>query len=107
VGVFPNARKPRVLWAGLSGEIEKTAEMQRLLNNRLAPLGFEREEKDFNPHLTLGRVKSDKKFRELLAAANAYQLPALPFEVREVVLMKSELDPAGARYTCLTKAYLR
>jgi RNA 2',3'-cyclic 3'-phosphodiesterase len=107
VGVFPNARKPRVLWVGLSGEVEKTAEMQRLLNERLAPLGFEPETKDFNPHLTLCRVKSDKKVRELVARANAYQFPALTFDIREIVLMKSELDPAGARYTCLTKVPLR
>jgi 2'-5' RNA ligase len=107
VGVFPNARKPRVLWAGLSGDVEKTAEMQRLLNDRLTPLGFEREEKDFNPHLTLGRIKSEKKIRELLAVANAYPLAPLAFDVRELVLMKSELLPAGARYTSLAIFPLR
>jgi 2'-5' RNA ligase len=101
VGVFPNARKPRVLWAGLSGQLETTAKMHRLLNDRLTPLGFEREEKDFNPHLTVGRIKSDKKIRELLAAANAYPLPPLAFDVREILLMKSELLPTGARYTSL------
>ena len=107
VGAFPNARKPRVIWAGLSGEVEKTADLQRKLNAGLVPLGFEPEEKAFNPHLTLCRVKSDKKIRELLAAANAYPLPALSFEVREFVLMKSELEPAGAKYSRIATALLQ
>src|SRR5215510_15157292 len=40
-GVFPNTRQPRVLWAGLSGEIEKAVEMRRSLNDGLALIGFE------------------------------------------------------------------
>lgn len=106
-GVFPNARQPRILWAGLAGEIEKAAEMQRRLDERLALIGFEREEKAFRPHLTIGRVKSNRKTRELLALADAHRLPALSFVVTEIVLMKSELHPARARYTLMTRASLQ
>jgi RNA 2',3'-cyclic 3'-phosphodiesterase len=102
-GVFPNARQPRVLWAGLAGEIEKAVEMRKRLNDGLALIGFELEEKDFHPHLTIGRVKSNKNARELLALASARQVPALSFVVTEIVLMKSELHPAGARYTPIAK----
>jgi 2'-5' RNA ligase len=105
-GVFPNARQPRILWAGLAGEIEKTAEMRKRLDDGLALIGFEREEKDFRPHLTIGRVKSNGKIRELFAIAGARQVPALSFVVTEIVLMKSELHPAGARYTPMAKASL-
>jgi 2'-5' RNA ligase len=103
-GVFPNARQPRVLWAGLSGEIEKAVEIQRRLDGRLAAIGFGREEKPFRPHLTVGRIKSNKKTRELIALAEAYQLPDLSFDVKEMVVMKSELRREGALYTCLAKA---
>src|SRR5882672_2884931 len=72
-GVFPNARQPRVLWAGLSGEVENVVEMHRRLDERLALIGFKREEKMFNPHLTIGRLKSNKKTRELLALAGAHR----------------------------------
>jgi RNA 2',3'-cyclic 3'-phosphodiesterase len=106
-GVFPNARQPRVLWAGVRGEIEKTMEMRRLLEEKLALIGFEPEEKDFHPHLTIGRVKSNRKTRELLALADAHRLPALSFVVSEIVLMKSELRPAGAEYTPMARAFLR
>jgi len=105
-GVFPNARQPRVLWAGLAGEIEKTVEMRKRLDDGLALIGFEREEKHFRPHLTIGRMKSNRKTRELLALADARQVPALSFVVTEIVLMKSELRPAGAQYTPMAKAPL-
>ena len=106
-GVFPNVRQPRVLWAGLSGEIEKAVEIQRRLDERLMTIGFDREEKPFRPHLTIGRVKSNRKTRELLALADSYQLPRLAFDVKEIVVMKSELLQAGARYTSLARAGMR
>jgi 2'-5' RNA ligase len=102
-GFFPNARQPRVLWAGLSGEVENVAEMHRRLDERLSLIGFKREEKKFHPHLTIGRLKSNKKTRELIALTDAYRLPALSFVVTEIVLMKSELHPAGAEYTPMAK----
>jgi hypothetical protein len=42
----------------------------------------------------------------LVALADAHQLPALSFQVNEIVLMKSELLPAGARYTVMARASL-
>ncbi|MGH9849358.1 MAG: RNA 2',3'-cyclic phosphodiesterase [Blastocatellia bacterium] len=106
-GVFPNARQPRVLWAGLAGETEKAVEIQRRLDERLAAIRFDREEKSFRPHLTIGRVKSNRRTRELLALTRSYQLPRLAFDVKEIVVMKSELLPAGARYTSLARAGMR
>jgi RNA 2',3'-cyclic 3'-phosphodiesterase len=105
-GVFPNERQPRVLWAGLSGDVGNVVELHRRLDERLAMIGFKRDEKKFHPHLTIGRLKSNKKIRELLALAHAYQLPALSFVVSEIVLMKSELHPAGAEYTPIAKTGL-
>lgn len=105
-GFFPNRQRPRTLWTGLAGEIEKLMEMQRRLDEKLAAMGFEREEKAFRPHLTIGRVRSNANARELVARAGVYSLPALSFDVREIVLMKSELHRAGAQYTALAKAPL-
>jgi RNA 2',3'-cyclic 3'-phosphodiesterase len=102
-GAFPNERQPRVLWAGLSGDVGIVVEMRSRLDERLALIGFKRDEKKFHPHLTIGRLKSNKKVRELLALAYMYQLPALSFAVTEIVLMKSELHPAGAEYSPIAK----
>jgi RNA 2',3'-cyclic 3'-phosphodiesterase len=105
-GVFPNARQPRTLWAGLSGAVENIVEMHVRLDERLALIGFKPEEKEFHPHLTIGRLKSNKKTHELLALAEAHPLPALSFAVTEMVLMKSELHPAGSEYTPMARAHL-
>lgn len=102
-GVFPNFRQPKVLWAGLAGELEAAGKLQRRLEAELTSLGFAPEDKPFKPHLTIGRVKSPKNARQVAALTEIQTLPDLPFEVRGIVLMKSELHPAGARYTPLAK----
>ena len=56
--------------------------------------------------MTIGRVKSGKNARQVAAMAEIHQLPALSFEVGEIVLMKSELHKSGKRYTPLAKAAL-
>jgi RNA 2',3'-cyclic 3'-phosphodiesterase len=106
-GFFPNARHPRVLWVGLSGEVERLERLQEQLDERLAGIGFDNEEKDFQPHLTVGRIRSNKNLRELLARSDGYTLPALSFVVQEIVLMKSDLLPSGACHTELAKARLK
>jgi 2'-5' RNA ligase len=103
-GVFPNARHPRVLWIGLDGEVETLERLQERLDERLTSIGFDPEEKDFSPHLTVGRVRSGKNARELLAKANDYPLPPMSFVVEEILLMKSDLHPAGAQYSELARA---
>ncbi len=106
-GVFPNARHPRVLWVGLDGEVETLERLQERLDERLASIGFDPEEKDFSPHLTVGRVRSNKNARELLARAGDYSLPALSFVVQEILLMKSDLHPSGAQYAELARAKMK
>lgn len=106
-GVFPNLRQPRVLWAGLAGEIEMAAQLQSRLEQALTAQGFAPEDKPFNPHLTVGRVKSQQNARQVAALAEIQSLPEIAFEVREIVLMKSDLHPTGARYTALAKSPLQ
>jgi RNA 2',3'-cyclic 3'-phosphodiesterase len=106
-GVFPNARHPRVLWIGLGGEIEKLERLQEQLDERLAEIGFDNEEKDFQPHLTVGRIRSNKNLRELLARSVGFSLPELSFVVKAIVLMKSDLLPTGACYSELAKAQFK
>ena len=57
VGVFPNARRPRVIWIGLGGALEPLLALQHSIDRELEGLGFARERRPFTPHLTLGRVR--------------------------------------------------
>ncbi len=105
-GYFPNFRQPRVLWVGLAGETGIAAELQERLEEGLITIGFDQQDKPFKAHLTIGRVKSGKNVKQLVAASDMYPLPELSFEVGEIVLMKSDLHPAGARYTALIRCPL-
>jgi 2'-5' RNA ligase len=102
LGAFPNARRPRVIWVGIVGEVERLGRLQTRLESALEPLGFPREERSFRPHLTLGRVKDPRRPPDLTRAlAETTLLAGNPFDVREILLYKSDLRPTGAIYTKL------
>ncbi|HEY6010686.1 MAG TPA: RNA 2',3'-cyclic phosphodiesterase, partial [Nitrospirota bacterium] len=107
VGTFPNPRSARVVWIGVSGEVEKLARLQAVAEDAMNGLGFEREKRAFTPHLTLGRIKyihSRDRWMQALDSVKDAKLPA--FEVKSVSLMKSELKPSGAVYTEMGKINL-
>lgn len=99
VGAFPNARRPRVIWIGVA-DAEPLRRLHAALGRALAPLGFAPEDRPFQPHVTLGRVRDNARPADLarfgeLAGAVAY---AGAFPVHSLDLMRSELSPQGARY---------
>jgi 2'-5' RNA ligase len=57
LGVFPNQRQPRVLWAGVAGDMDPLAGVQLGVEEAMAEQGFTKERRSFNPHLTIGRVR--------------------------------------------------
>ncbi|HJY80927.1 MAG TPA: RNA 2',3'-cyclic phosphodiesterase [Candidatus Binatia bacterium] len=100
LGAFPNLRRPRVLWVGLSGE--GLPEMRRAIETALMPLDFPPEEREFTPHLTLGRVRSLRGWERLLAVVKAYEQVCFgESTVDQVILYQSELRPEGAVYSPL------
>lgn len=107
VGAFPDPRQPRILWVGLRGDLGPLVQLQKELDEGLSRIGFEPDRKPFSAHLTMGRVKSRRNSRALMAAANDYQLAPIAFSVSEIVLMRSQLHPAGSRYTRLASAALQ
>ena len=111
LGGFPNGQRPRVLWLGVAGDLEPLRALQAAVEREIAPLGFPTEQRPFSPHLTLGRSHKDPRPAELVEIGRALAQIAAPqpvsFEVRELVLMRSELRPGGARYTPVAHAGLR
>ncbi len=102
LGVFPNARSPRVLWVGLKGNIQQLNMIQRRVDEELKGLGFPVEKRPFSPHLTLGRV-NDRVSREVVARIGQTvadtPAPEVKFTVHTLSLMESKLTPKGAQYT--------
>jgi 2'-5' RNA ligase len=95
-GAFPNRERPRVVWAGLDGDLAKLEKMQTELEDRIVALGWSREKRPFSPHVTLGRVKDA---RQVQALNWDVDLAKMEFGVTAVRLVQSELRPSGAVYT--------
>ncbi len=111
LGVFPNLNQTRVLWAGIKGETASLQGLQQKIDSSLVPLGFAEEKRSFTPHLTLARVREgtsliDRKgFGELVMSTNFES--KYPISVETINLMKSQLTPDGAIYTCLLTVKLQ
>jgi len=106
IGLFPNIRAPRVLWVGISGDSVLTG-LQREIEDGMTEMGFEREQRAFRAHLTLGRFRSSAGKEGILDAIKLHEDASLgTMDVGSVSLMKSDLSPAGARYTKIVEVPL-
>jgi len=100
VGVFPNPRRPTVLWMGIKGGKENLARLSSRIDQHVAALGFEREKRDFHPHLTLARIKALRGAEAMMKVIESHRhLSAGSCRISRVVLFKSELRPEGALHT--------
>lgn len=98
-GFFPSARRPRVFWVGL----EAPPALGRLASRVEAAaesLGFARENRQFQPHLTLARFEEQRPQPALEAALRAGRAGGFGrFTVTEFFLFESKLRPGGAQYS--------
>jgi 2'-5' RNA ligase len=107
IGVFPNTRRPRVIWLGLEDSAGRLVKLQQELERSLELCGFAPEEREFRPHLTLGRVRRLRDRQRLVSTLRGLSLPQLAqLEVRHLSLMRSQLRPQGPVYTELESAPL-
>jgi 2'-5' RNA ligase len=102
-GYFPAGRRPRVIWIGID-DAGALPDLQRDVEREMQTFGYEEEKRPFSPHLTIGRVRSDKRMTEMLKRLDAFKETGFgEMEIREITLMKSELRPAGAEYSSLAE----
>ncbi len=100
-GFFPSAKHPRVFWAGIEAS-PNLAEIAAAVEAQLEPLGVAREQRAFQPHLTLARFKSEEglmPLREALGRLGPQEFGATTAEAFH--LYESKLRPSGAEYTKL------
>ncbi|OGW49720.1 MAG: 2'-5' RNA ligase [Nitrospirae bacterium RBG_19FT_COMBO_42_15] len=103
-GVFPNQKAPRVLWVGIIEKDGILDNLQKRMDAELLKIGFEKEKRDFKPHLTLGRIRSQKgKERLVKLLEDAKDKEFGVFTATDIKLMKSELRPEGSVYTELAR----
>src|SRR5680860_30767 len=114
LGVFPNMKRPRIIWLGLYGPAHRLHTLRNEIGELLESFEFELDDKEFHPHITLGRVRDARKsrIRDLPASIRArLELAAstgevthknpLPVPVNEVLLVRSHLETDGPRYEVL------
>ena len=108
VGCFPNARRPRILWAGVGEGIQEVVAVHDAVEVPLLELGcYRREERRYSPHITLGRVRNDGRCDKLAGVlARQAGWTGGTVQVNEIHVMSSELSSQGPLYTVLSRARL-
>ena len=97
-GFFPQARRPRVFWAGIEAPAA-LAELAARVEGAMEKTGFAREDRAFAPHLTLARFQVPRPQTALESAVTAREAQLLgKFEASEFFLFESKLSPQGAQY---------
>ena len=98
VGVFPDARRARVVWLGIAQGAEETARLAALVAKGLLARGLPVEEREFRPHVTLARLRERHTgVPEALSIGRPMEVPA--FDVDRLVLFQSRLLPTGPVHT--------
>jgi 2'-5' RNA ligase len=103
-GFFPNARSPRVIWAGVNDGEGRLADLQKKIEGAVQPFTKEPGTERFAGHVTVGRVKILKRheIEELAAHAQAVKDRLFgEWTAGEVELIRSDLSPGGACHTLL------
>ncbi len=106
LGAFPSFERPKVIWSGLSKGAEGIKEIYREVETLTADILDEKKGREFSPHLTLGRVRSNKNVMQLKEAVRKANIAQKDFKITRLALMKSTLTREGAIYTELNGAEL-
>jgi 2'-5' RNA ligase len=102
VGAFPSEKRAKILWVGLDEGVKPLSELFSTVEEKVYALGFEKETRKFNPHITFARIKKGK-----------YSLPENldfsfdPFPVKEITLFQSILTPKGPIYEIVSEVPLK
>jgi len=103
LGCFPHCKRPRVIWAGLTGNVAALSTLKQDLDTRLVSLGWEEEERPFQAHLTLGRVKNSRAVSQVKWGI---EMEKAEMGVTAVHLIESQLQRSGPIYTIRHTSHL-
>ncbi|MCH7905903.1 MAG: RNA 2',3'-cyclic phosphodiesterase [Chloroflexi bacterium] len=110
-GAFPDLRQPRVLWVGITGEVNRLQMLHTRLEGALTGIGIDPEDRRYNPHLTVGRLQREVRPFDAGQVGQAFAHVRLPeprpdLPVESLVLYRSRLLIDGPRYEELARAPL-
>lgn len=114
-GAFPNLQRPQIVWLGLAGDIANLRRLVRRVETFLLDFEIQPEEREFKPHITLGRARQKLQSPEITTLIETMRsaevkrhLAALeePFRVDRITLYRSHLSHEGSRYEPLATSRL-
>ncbi len=110
LGVFPNPRRVRVAWVGISGEIDKLQQLQQRVELSLVKIGFPAESRRFTPHLTLARVREQVSLEDRQSFGHFIESTEFKAKcnimVDTIFLIRSQLTRQGSIYSRLSSVGL-
>ncbi len=99
LGYFGKPVAPRVLWAGVNGDLTQFVSFSADLKNFTSSISIATDDKPFSAHITLGRINEANVGRELISKMNALtKYEAGSFMTNCILLMQSALAPEGPTY---------
>jgi RNA 2',3'-cyclic 3'-phosphodiesterase len=102
-GAFPKPTQPHVLWIGVEDSTGELTNFQRRFEEECWVEGFEKEKREFHPHLTIARIRKPHGARTLAEANERLGFDAACVRVNELVVFRSELSSKGSKYTALSR----
>ncbi len=99
LGVFPDIEYIQVLWLGIEEGTSELTTLHRAIEARMTALGFEPEEHDFTPHITLARMDHGGGKEYVQNQLRAHNPTADSIQVEHVTLMESRLTSDGPVYS--------
>lgn len=100
VGCFPNPKRSRVLWVGME-PWEELSQLKTKIEAALEPLGFPKEKRKFQPHITISRIKRPHPHGVQSFLNQFMTFTSSSFEALHFTLFSSQLTPQGSLYTQL------
>ena len=100
-GCFPNKEKAKILWLGVTGILDPLAALFNKFEIMLQEYGFPKEEMEFNPHVTIARIKYPQKLTPDVNLFLNSNFDPIKFPINRVQFLSSELISTGVVYTLI------
>jgi 2'-5' RNA ligase len=104
MGIFPNARKPRIIWVGISAPAILVT-LHSKIEAITSKLGHQTENRPFSPHITLGRIGNSYptlNLQKMLIDLGSINVALIdPVDISEIKIFKSDLKSNGPIYTAI------
>jgi 2'-5' RNA ligase len=102
-GAFPVRGRPRILWLGISDNSGQLNSLHARLEHEAALAGFARDERPFQPHLTIARLRQPQHALSLAAAHRQLKFGPAEIAVSELLVIRSEFGSSGSKYSVVTR----